>query len=231
MMENGLLKLVDFNISRTYKCGNEKDTRAFGTKYYAAPEQYGYGQTDIRTDIYAVGKLMIELLAGGKQRLDGSLIDCGYLKPIILKCCAIDPANRFQNTTELLSVLQITLFDGFTKMRDDEVALIVALLETMTMENVAVNQLQKTGKGIVQFANGIIGFLNNNNVNIGKLNEPDVKEIWHMVDEKYKEIQFLSRNELDNKLYKLLSSKVGLAEDAPLDTVSDISYKSSCRTF
>ncbi|MBQ6527554.1 MAG: protein kinase, partial [Clostridia bacterium] len=49
------LVLIDFDIARTVKEGAETDTVFFGTKGYAPPEQYGFGQTDSRADIYAFG--------------------------------------------------------------------------------------------------------------------------------------------------------------------------------
>ncbi len=35
-----------------------KDTTAFGTEYYASPEQYGFRQTDFRSDLYSLGKVL-----------------------------------------------------------------------------------------------------------------------------------------------------------------------------
>ena len=50
-----LIKLIDFGIARFHKAGKAQDTEAFGTAGYAPPEQYGKGQTDQRSDIYALG--------------------------------------------------------------------------------------------------------------------------------------------------------------------------------
>ncbi len=47
----GRIKLVDFGIARLFKPGQAKDTQAFGTVGYSAPEQYGRGQTDARSDV------------------------------------------------------------------------------------------------------------------------------------------------------------------------------------
>lgn len=58
---DGYLKLVDFNISRTFEIGKSRDTVLLGTAEYAAPEQFGYYQTDNRTDIYAFGVLLLVL--------------------------------------------------------------------------------------------------------------------------------------------------------------------------
>ncbi len=49
------IKLIDFGIARFHKSGKVQDTEAFGTAGYAPPEQYGKGQTDQRSDVYALG--------------------------------------------------------------------------------------------------------------------------------------------------------------------------------
>ncbi|MBO9336444.1 MAG: protein kinase [Roseiflexus sp.] len=60
----GRIKLVDFGIARLFKPGKERDTQAFGTLGYSAPEQYGQSQTDPRSDIYSLGVLLHQLLTG-----------------------------------------------------------------------------------------------------------------------------------------------------------------------
>ncbi len=60
----GSLKLVDFGIARLFKPGQNRDTQAYGTMGYSAPEQYGRGQTDARSDIYSLGVLLHQLLTG-----------------------------------------------------------------------------------------------------------------------------------------------------------------------
>jgi len=60
----GHLKLVDFGIARFFKPGQTHDTEAFGTPGYAAPEQYGSGQTVPQSDIYSLGIVLHEMLTG-----------------------------------------------------------------------------------------------------------------------------------------------------------------------
>ncbi len=50
--------LIDFDVSKLYKEGKTEDTTLYGTTGTAAPEQYGFGQSDARTDIFALGKLI-----------------------------------------------------------------------------------------------------------------------------------------------------------------------------
>ena len=59
----GEWKLLDFDAARREKPGSVADTNLIGTPGFAAPEQYGFQQTDERTDIYALG-LTLRMLAG-----------------------------------------------------------------------------------------------------------------------------------------------------------------------
>ena len=60
--KDGTLRLIDFDAARHVKEGAGEDTIRLGTKGYAPPEQFGYGQTDARSDIYALGMTFKHLL-------------------------------------------------------------------------------------------------------------------------------------------------------------------------
>ena len=97
----GELKLLDMNAAKHFREGG-RDTQLIGTRGYAAPEQYGFGASDIRTDIYSVGVLMNVLLTGHfpyEQQVEGSFA------PVIARCVRMDPAERFSSAEELLSEL------------------------------------------------------------------------------------------------------------------------------
>lgn len=95
---DGVLKLIDFDISRIYKEGESLDTTLLGTKGYASPEQFGFDQTDCRSDIYAIG-VMINVLCTGKHIKEE--LSTGILKNIIIKCTKISAEDRYQNIEEL----------------------------------------------------------------------------------------------------------------------------------
>ena len=61
---DGHVYLIDFGIARHFKPGQAKDTMAFGSAGYAAPEQYGRSQTTPRADIYSLGATLHQLLSG-----------------------------------------------------------------------------------------------------------------------------------------------------------------------
>jgi serine/threonine protein kinase len=60
----GKLYLIDFGIARIFKPGQPRDTIAFGSPGYAAPEQYGKAQTTARADLYSLGATLHFLLSG-----------------------------------------------------------------------------------------------------------------------------------------------------------------------
>ena len=100
--ENKNLKLIDFGISRIYDETAEQDTAAFGTKHFAAPEQYGFSQTDCRADIFSLGVLLGWLCTGEvklKNILDG--VEDRQLKRVIRKCAAFAPASRYSSAEKV----------------------------------------------------------------------------------------------------------------------------------
>lgn len=99
---DGVLKLIDFGIARTKKENQNMDTTILGTAGYAAPEQFGFGQTDERSDIYAVGVLMNVLLVG---QLPNVQRYSGMLQGVMERCLCMDASKRFQSAQELYAVL------------------------------------------------------------------------------------------------------------------------------
>ncbi len=95
---DGNVKIVDFDIARTYQPGKNRDTVLMGTAGYAAPEQFGYFQTDNRTDIYALGVLLNYMLVG---KFPYEKISHGRFERIIEKCTALNPAERYQSVEEM----------------------------------------------------------------------------------------------------------------------------------
>lgn len=64
LTRDGHLFLIDFGIARRFTPGKARDTIPFGSPGYAAPEQYGRGQTGPRSDIYSLGAILHQLLSG-----------------------------------------------------------------------------------------------------------------------------------------------------------------------
>jgi serine/threonine protein kinase len=102
----GKITLIDFGVSRTYDESARQDTVCFGTRHYAAPEQYGFAQTDQRTDIFSVGVLLAWLLTGSNDIEQAkTAISNRRMLGIIEKCTAFDPKDRYKNALQLKDAL------------------------------------------------------------------------------------------------------------------------------
>ncbi|MBS7526924.1 protein kinase [Fusibacter paucivorans] len=97
--DNGDVKLIDFGSARQFNENKSSDTMLLGTHGYAAPEQYGFKQTDQRTDIYSLGITMNEVINQSQMTVGKPL------KKIILKCIEVDPDQRFQSVDEIIDML------------------------------------------------------------------------------------------------------------------------------
>ncbi|WP_162551095.1 serine/threonine-protein kinase [Paenibacillus tepidiphilus] len=105
---DGHLMLIDFGIARSYKHEGEEDTVKLGTVGFAAPEQFGSGQSGPATDLYGLGALMLYMASGGKwshwqpgleSRLDRRLPS--RLIPVIRKLLRHHPEERYQSAREV----------------------------------------------------------------------------------------------------------------------------------
>ncbi len=109
----GNIKIIDFGIAREYKEQNLADTTVLGTKGYAPPEQYS-GQTDPRSDIFALGMTMHHLLTGVDPRNGEPYSPVRQWNPelsegieiIIDKCVEPAAENRYQSCADLLYDLE-----------------------------------------------------------------------------------------------------------------------------
>lgn len=99
---DGIVKLIDFNAAKEFDQSQIEDTRLMGTRKFAAPEQYGFGQSDPRTDLYALGVTMYYLLT--KDYPDSGLYH-GPLEPVIRKCIALDRSERYPDAAALRAEL------------------------------------------------------------------------------------------------------------------------------
>ena len=102
--EDGSIKIIDFDTVRFHKDNEECDTILLGTKEYASPEHYGYGQTDITSDIYSIGVMMNELLTG-EMLSDHKATYKGRLLPVINCCIQVDFRKRYQSVKELRRII------------------------------------------------------------------------------------------------------------------------------
>lgn len=100
---NNKVTLLDFGIARFLDSRKSKDTLILGSVGYAAPEQFGFQQSNPQTDIYALGKLMNYLLNDSLEHQNNIPFD---LKQIILKATQLDYKNRYKSVKEMDLAIQ-----------------------------------------------------------------------------------------------------------------------------
>lgn len=132
----GNAKLIDMGISRIKNPEKRVDTYLMGTAGYAAPEQFGFRQTDERSDIFSLGVLMNVMLTG-KFPSEGIYSGNQRMRKIISKCIEMEPENRYKNADEVKRC-----FETIATEKDNKVA---ALLKefpgtrTMTVWKITVS--------------------------------------------------------------------------------------------
>lgn len=102
------LVIIDLGIARVWRDGADADTVKFGTRPYAPPEQYGFGQTSVRSDVYALGALLFFCLTGTDPKPGCGIREqceaCDVPAPLadaIRMAMALDPAKRFASAGAL----------------------------------------------------------------------------------------------------------------------------------
>lgn len=99
--------LIDLGIARTWREGAAADTMRLGTRSYAPPEQFGFGQTGVRSDVYALGATLWFCLAGrdpdpAEVAAAGRAAEkSGGLETVIARAMSLDPEQRFSSAGEL----------------------------------------------------------------------------------------------------------------------------------
>ncbi len=122
--DDGRVVLMDFGIARgsDTTLNMTKTGRAIGTPYYMSPEQTKGQPVDHRSDLYSLGVVLYQMLAGYVPYDADSAIAVGikhvsepipqltnslrFLQPIINTCMSKNPAHRYQHASELIHVLE-----------------------------------------------------------------------------------------------------------------------------
>ena len=123
VLKNGSVKVMDFGIARLISHGNTLTKEALGSVHYISPEQARGGRIDDRSDIYSLGVVMYEMMAGRPpydgespvavaiQHINGgaslpSLLNPnipGGLEQIIMKAMARNLSDRYPSATRMLA--------------------------------------------------------------------------------------------------------------------------------
>ena len=100
---NGEVYLLDFNAAKYVSTGKNEDTTLLGTKGYAAPEQYGFGTSNVQTDIYALGMVINTLVNG---TFSATPVNSKKFGAIIKKCTEMNPRDRYESADDIIKALK-----------------------------------------------------------------------------------------------------------------------------
>ena len=124
---DGFVKVMDFGIARMQTDVTAPQTSSvIGTPTYLSPEQAQGQAVDARSDIYSLGCVLYELLAGRPPFTGDTPVAIAYkqvneapvppsahnpdvppkLDAVVMKCLAKNPANRYQSAEELAADLE-----------------------------------------------------------------------------------------------------------------------------
>jgi serine/threonine protein kinase len=124
LREDGTVALIDFGIARapSLEIPDTISAAIRGTPYYMSPEQAQGKFTDERTDLYALGVILFQMLSGSKPfvgdtpqeileqhclapipRLPDRL---GHYQNLLEKLLAKDPSQRMSSARELIGTLE-----------------------------------------------------------------------------------------------------------------------------
>lgn len=126
VLKNGSVKVMDFGIARVMNKSNTLTKEALGSVHYISPEQAKGGHTDNRADLYSLGVVMYEMMAGRPpydgesavsvaiQHINGGAPRPSTLNPnipvgmeqIIMKAMALELRDRYSSATEMLQEME-----------------------------------------------------------------------------------------------------------------------------
>jgi len=122
--KGGLVKLMDFGLAKGYGAKLTGSHVIMGTPCYMSPEQARGGDVGPKSDIYAIGLVLYELLTGETVFSDGNVLERQILElppppskkvegvpelldQIIMKAIAKDPNERFASAEEFSKYLRM----------------------------------------------------------------------------------------------------------------------------
>ena len=130
--QDGNVKILDFGIAKATTRSTITKTGMFmGSPHYTSPEQIDGKKVDHRTDIYSLGIVLYEMVAGKvpfqadtplgfvRAHLDKTVPKINnmipsYLEEIVYKCLAKNPTDRFSSAEEIAKIIKSKYYGNET---------------------------------------------------------------------------------------------------------------------
>ncbi len=116
------------------------------------------------------------------------------------------------------------IFNGMAKLSDEEIINQIAVLETINRVNVSKPMFQKALKKAVN----IINYVGNKFGKDTNVKEPNVKEIWTMIEEAKEELRGNTREQLKDRMREILIDKCKMKTQIPSDDELSIAVIEEC---
>ena len=107
LTSSGDIYLIDFNAARQFETEKNTDTVILGTNGYASPEQYGFAQTDPRSDVYSLA-VMFCVMTSGQYPTEG-LNYPKKLKRVLEKAMDLSPGKRYMDVKSFITALSFAI--------------------------------------------------------------------------------------------------------------------------
>ena len=126
LLEDGTVKVMDFGIAKVLAAAGNTTTHSVGTLAYMSPEQIDAGDVDERSDLYCLGLLFYELLAGRPPFESQSPREL-----LNLQCTAEPPPLPEEVRAELPRGIEKVLFALLAKSPDERPESARAVLDAL----------------------------------------------------------------------------------------------------
>src|SRR6516165_1436262 len=107
MVTKAGVKLLDFGLARVASRDETVTMAVMGTPAYMSPEQWDGKPGDARSDIYAFGCVLYEMLTGKRVAQERSAVEPAAIEHIIERCLAKDPDDRWQSVRDLRHAIEL----------------------------------------------------------------------------------------------------------------------------
>jgi len=137
VLPDGTVKVMDFGIAKVLEHAQGKSTQSLGTLQYMSPEQIDAKSVDARTDLYALGLVLYEMLAG-----EAPFRSASPRELLNLQCTAEPPT--FDDEVEAPQGVCDLVFALLAKAPEDRPQSADAVLEALAPFRVGQNRARRS---------------------------------------------------------------------------------------